>query len=256
MPPKLAVVALFAVALTGCGHDEAATPQTTTTYRVLAAPPPIHADLGPLVPGSGSCFTAVENYAVALVVEAGAPAGVCTQLDGYLPRDAGRAGWPVPETGDEEQDTPTLECAVGRDDLRVEALSWNRGPSRVDPYDICRRMVVDGWELRPQVELGGADAPYGSCFVATARYEVAITGTTDRGQPLCDELGRKYLPAVATRSVPAAYPDRLGDPVCEATRREERVLVVRMPGDRGAVDLRAICDSLDSDGWNVAMFSR
>jgi hypothetical protein len=257
MPPPRRVWTLLGIAfvalLSGCGQaDESATPQTSTTYVLRAVVSPPSANPGPLP--AGACFEATANYGVALLVEEEAPAGLCAQLDGYLPREAGRAEWPLPETGDEGQDTPSLECAVGRKGVRVEALSWQRGPSRVDPYDVCRRMVEDGWELRPQVEPAEADAPYGTCFVATDRYEVAITGMTERGQPLCDDLAEKYLPVIAYRAVPAADPDALGDARCEATRGQEVVRVVSMPGDRGKVDLRAICGALEGDGWNVSLW--
>jgi hypothetical protein len=43
----------------------------------------------------------------------------------------------------------------------------------------------------------------------------------------------------------------MGDTVCEGSRRGDRMKLISMPADRGAIDLDAVCDSLEKAGWNV-----
>jgi len=127
MPPKLAQFGLSLFMLlalaTGCGAVESSARSGTTTenevaVRVEPAPAP---DPGAPLP-SDVCFVAVRNYELALVVDEGATPSLCERLAGYLPRGAGRGDWPLPLTGDEDRDTPTLECAVGGEGVRVEVL--------------------------------------------------------------------------------------------------------------------------------------
>jgi hypothetical protein len=246
------------MAVAGCGSAERqpaaeTAPADEIVARIEPAPP---ADPNaPLPPGA--CLEATAGYGLALVVDGGASPALCERIARFLPARAGRAAWPLPASHHEDESTPTLECAVARDGVRVEVLTWpveESGPR--DPYDICAEMVRGGWELQPLFplgeEVGGADAESGTCFVATRRYEVALAGETERGQALCEELATRHLPApIAHRAIPVANVEALGDTVCEASRSGERVRIVSLPGDRRAVDLPAVCDSLEGAGWKV-----
>lgn len=244
----------------GCGEQQGdAAPETTRGEVVFSVSMAPEADPNaPLPPGA--CFEAAAGYTLALVVHGGAPPGFCERLARFLPPDAGHAAWPMPPSHHQDENTPTLECTVARDRVRVEVLTWPLEESGPDPYEICRDMVRSGWEVQPLFhlgEVGGPDAEPGTCFVATERYEVALTGETERGQALCEEVAKRHLPAtIAHRAIPAAYPDSLGDTVCEASRAGDRLQLVSMPGDRGAVDLPAVCDSLERAGWDVNRYER
>ena len=244
------------MAVAGCGSADrqpaADTPPEDELVISIAPAPPADPS-APLPPGA--CFEATAGYALALVVDGGAPPRYCERLARFLPRDAGRATWPMPARLQDDDSTPTLECAVAREGVRVEVLTWPVEERVPDPYEICEEMIHSGWELQPLFPLGeelGSDAESGTCFVATERYEVALTGETERGQSLCEEVAVRHLPApIARLAVPAAYPDALGDTICDASRSGDRVRVVSMPGDRGAVDLTAVCDSLEHSSWKV-----
>jgi len=258
------VIALLLLGLlcgtAGCGEQQGdAASETTSDEVVLSVSMAPEADPNaPLPPGA--CFEAVAGYTLALMAD-GAPPGLCERIARFLPPDAGRASWPMPASHHKDENTPTLHCAVAQDSVRVEVLTWPVGERNASPHGICADMVRSGWELQPLFplgeELGGADAEPGTCFVATKRYEVALAGETERGQPLCEELAARHLPApIAHRAIATAYPEALGDPVCEASRAADHVYVVSMPGDRGAVDLPAVCDSLERAGWDVNRYER
>jgi hypothetical protein len=257
MPLKLAQFGLSLFVLlalaTGCGAVESSARSGTTTenevvVRVEPAPAP---DPGEPLP-SDVCFVAVRNYELALVVDEGATPSLCERLAGYLPSGAGRGDWPAPLTGDEDQDTPTLECAVGGEGVRVEVLVWNRDSTPLFGTDVCEAMILDDWELQPLSELGGEDLQPGTCFVATAHYEVELAGETERGQSLCEDLAESYLRApIVHRSPPVAEADAMGETVCEAWHKADHVRLISMPADRGAIDLLAVCDALERDGWKA-----
>ena len=252
----LLVALLPATAGCGAAQREAAS-ETTSTYEIVVSaewgPTP---DVGTALP-SEMCFVAVRNYELGLMVQENGSPGLCEQLEGYLPRGAGRAGWPIPETGNEDEDTPNLECAVGGSGVRVEVLTWNRDSTTLFGTDVCETMIRDGWELQPLFEFGDEEPMPGTCFVATARYEVELAGETERGQELCEEVARSHLPApIVHRSMPVAEADAMGNTVCEAARRGDRMKLISMPADRGAIDLDAVCDSLEQDGWKVVRWGR
>jgi hypothetical protein len=248
--PALLLVALLAAAA-GCGgaQREAASVVSSTYELVLTREPP-PPDPGAPLPAE-MCFVAVRNHELALFVEEGGNPALCEQLAAYLPRGAGRAGWPVPVTGNEEEDTPTLECAVAGFGVRVEVLTWTRDSTALFGTDVCEEMIQDGWGLQPLHEFFN-ELPSGTCFVATARYEVALAGETQGGHEPCEEVARTHLPApIVYRSLPAADADAMGETVCEASRRGDRMKVISMPVDRGSIDFDAVCDSLEKDGWKV-----
>jgi hypothetical protein len=264
VPRPLLALSMLAIAMTllsGCGAEEPAAEADADGEIVVSVSTPPEADPNaPLPPGT--CFEAVADYTLALTVHGGAPPGLCERIARFLPPEAGHAGWPMPASHHLDENTPTIECAVARETVRVEVLTWpveQTGP-RADPYDVCREMIHSGWVLQPLFPLGeelGSDADSGTCFVATERYEVALTGETKRGQPMCEQLAAEHLPApIGRRAIPTAYPEMLGDPVCEAWRAGERVYVVSMPGDRGAIDLPSVCASLERDGWDVNRYTR
>ena len=139
----------------------------------------------------------------------------------------------------------------------MEVLTWNRDPTPLFGTDVCETMVRDGWELQPLFEFDGEQPLPGTCFVATARYEIELAGETDRGQSLCEDVAREHLRApIVHRSMPAAEPDAMGDTVCEASRRGDRMKLISMPADSGATDLDAVCGSLEQDGWKVVRWER
>ena len=253
-------IVLFFVALVvaGCGSSEREAGSDGTRERVeisvVAADPEPE---GPLPPGM--CFVATRNLELVITVAERAPAGLCERLAAYLPPAAGRAPWP-PRL--QEDEVLNAGCAVQRDGARIEVGELpDRGDGRLDSLDICDEMVRDAWELKPLVELVGDEEPApGTCYVASARYELELGAATNRGQTLCEELAELHLTVPVAHRVPpvATDPQYLGygDIACEATRGGDRVQVMHLTDERGTRDAQGACDSLAQGGWKVALWAR
>lgn len=250
---------LFLVLLVGgCGSADSNPGSEGTRERVEIEL--VEADLDLEVPlPPGMCFVATRNLELVITVPEGAPPGLCERLAAYLPARAGRAAWPPEFHGDEALNAG---CAFRSEGARIEVSDLpDRGDGRLDASDVCDAMVADGWELQPLIEPyllaePGEEAVAGTCYVATARYEVELGAATERGQALCDELADHHLRApVAYRAPPVATdPQYLGygDVACEATHAGDRVQVMHLTGERGGHEAERVCDSLERDGWKVA----
>jgi hypothetical protein len=257
MPPRFRSlgVLLVVLAVSGCGSAE---PDAGSkgTLEISVVEPETELD-GPLP--AGMCFVATRNLELVITVPEGAPPGLCERVAAYLPARAGRAAWPPEFHGDEALNAG---CAFRSEGARIEVSDLpDRGDGRVDASDICDAMIADGWELQPLLDpslLGeaGEEAAAGTCYVATARYEVELGAATNRGQPLCEQLAEKHLPVpVAHRAPPVATdPQYLGygNVACEATRAGDRVQVMHLTAERGTHEAKGVCDSLERDGWKVA----
>jgi hypothetical protein len=151
----------------------------------------------------------------------------------------------------------SLYCRLRRDGQVVEVVRAPGAPDEPDALDECAARIRDGWELLPIDEMWELDGETGipgggGCFVATAHFELELAGI-EQPQRLCESLADRYLSApVVYRAVPTpGDPDLLSNPVCEASRRDERVQLLRTPGVPKTIGAAAICDALERDGWSV-----
>jgi hypothetical protein len=257
MPParRLLAVVFVVLAVSGCGSAARDAGSEGTQERIEISVVEADTELdGPLPPGT--CFVATRALEIVITVPEGAPPGLCERLAAYLPARAGRAAWPPEFHGDEALNAG---CAFRSDGARIEVSDLpDRGDGRLHAFDVCDAMVRDGWELQPLVDLpgeSGEEPAAGTCYVATARYELELGAATNRGQALCDELADHHLRApVAYRAPPVATdPQYLGygDVACEATHAGDRVQVMHLTAERGAHEAEEVCDSLERDGWKV-----
>jgi hypothetical protein len=153
--------------------------------------------------------------------------------------------------------TTILHCRLQRNGKVVTVETAQEAPEEPDPLDRCEAMVRDGWELLPLDELWELDGDDGipgggGCFVATARFEVEVEGL-EQPQRVCDSVADAYLPApVAYRTLPVPDdPELLADVVCEASRDDRAVRLLRTPGVPETIDTVAVCDAFQRDGWTV-----
>jgi hypothetical protein len=172
---------------------------------------------------------------------------------------AERELWVVvdPAPTDAVEVTTILHCRLQRNGKVVTVETAPEAPEEPDPLDRCQAMVRDGWELLPLDELWELDGDVGipgggGCFVATARFEVEVEGL-EQPQRVCDSVADAYLPApVAYRTLPVPDdPELLADVVCEASRDDRAVRLLRTPGVPERIDTAPVCDALQRDGWTV-----
>jgi hypothetical protein len=159
--------------------------------------------------------------------------------------------------GAESDQEWSLYCRLRRDGHVVEVVRAPDAPDEPDALDECAARIRDGWELLPIDEMWELDGDIGipgggGCFAATARFEVEVEGL-EQPQRVCDSVAERYLPAhVAYRTLPAPDdPELLADVVCEASRDDQKVRLLRTPGVPRTIDTAGVCDRLERDGWTV-----
>jgi hypothetical protein len=162
-----------------------------------------------------------------------------------------------PARTDTTEVTTVLHCRLQRRGKVLTVETAPDAPEKPDPLERCEAKIRDGWELLPLDELWELDGDVGipgggGCFAATARFEVEVEGL-EQPQRVCDSVAERYLPVpVAYRTLPVPDdPELLADVICEASRDDQEIRLLRTPGVEKTLTVTDICDALERDGWSI-----
>src|SRR5215210_1810371 len=127
------LAALLVVAVAGCGAENRAATEHTTTDGIVAEVESPEPAVPTWPPPEGTCFVATERLEVMLFVAEDASPGLCTRLETYIPEDAGLASR-FPDGLEDE--TPSVVCDVGREGIHIDVTEILRDRTRLDPLAI------------------------------------------------------------------------------------------------------------------------